>query len=64
MQAKRKELAFNVLSSSAAGVLLANLAAAFAGDASFALFGQILQTQIPLIALTAVASVVSGMVKK
>ena len=64
VQAKRRQLALNVLSSSAAGVLLANLAALVAGDASVAVLTSTVQTQVPLIALTAVASFLSGMVRK
>lgn len=60
VQAKRRQLALNVISSSIAGVGLANVAALVAGDASLALLGQTLQTQVPLIALTAVASFLSG----
>jgi len=40
----------------AAGVFLANLAALVAGDASVAVLTSTVQTQVPLIALTAVAS--------
>lgn len=61
---KKKQLAVNVLSSSAAGVVLANLAALLAGDFSLAVLGQTLQTQVPLIILTAIASVLSAFVKK
>ena len=64
VQSKRRELALNVISSSAAGVALANLAALAAGDFSLAVLGQTLQSQIPLILLTAVASFVSGAMKK
>jgi len=60
VQAKRRQLALNVLTSSAAGVGLANLAALAAGDFSLALLAQTLQTQLPLIGLTAVASILSG----
>lgn len=60
VQTKRRQLALNVISSSAAGVALANLAALVAGDASLALLCQTLQAQIPLIILTAVASILSG----
>lgn len=60
VRAKRRQLALNVLTSSAAGVALANLAALAAGDASLAVLGSTLQSQLPLIALTAVASVLSG----
>jgi len=63
VQAKQKELAFNMLSSSAAGVLLANLAALVAGDASVELLVQTSQAQIPLLILTLIASVLSGKVE-
>ena len=49
---------------SAAGVVLANLAALVAGDASLAVLGQTLQTQVPLIALTAVVSFLAAFVKR
>ena len=62
--AKRKELAFNMLSSSAAGVVLANLAALVAGDASLEVLAQTAQLQIPLLILTLIASVLSGKVEK
>ena len=58
------QLVVNVLSSSAAGVVLANLAALVAGDASLAVLGQTLQTQVPLIALTAVVSFLAAFVKR
>jgi len=61
--AKRKELAFNMLSSSAAGVVLANLAALVAGDASLEVLAQTAQLQIPLLILTLIASVLSGKVE-
>lgn len=63
VKAKQRQLALNVITSSAAGVLLANVAALVAGDASLAVLGQTIQTQIPLIALTAVASFISGLKK-
>jgi len=49
-----------MLSSSAAGVVLANLAALVAGDASLDLLVEISQAQIPLLVLTLIASVASG----
>lgn len=64
VQAKQKQLALNVLTSSAAGVVLANLAALVAGDASLAVLAQTVQTQIPLILLTAAVSFLAGAVKK
>ena len=60
VESKRKELAFNMLSSSAAGVVLANLLALISGDASVELLVQTCQLQIPLLVLTLVASVLSG----
>ena len=63
VKAKQKELAFNMLSSSAAGVLLANLAALVAGDASTSLLIETSQAQIPLLILTLIASVLSGKVE-
>ena len=63
VKAKQRQLALNVITSSAAGVFLANVAAFLAGDASLAVLGQTTQTQIPLIALTAVASFISGLKK-
>ena len=60
---KRKELAFNMLSSSAAGVLVANVAALIAGDASVELLVQTSQLQIPLLILTLIVSVLSGKVE-
>ena len=60
VQAKQRQLALNVLTSSSAGVVLANLAALVAGDASLDLFAEIVQTQLPLIALTGAAAVLSG----
>ena len=52
-----------MLSSSAAGVVLANVAALVAGDASLELFAQTAQLQVPLLVLTLVASVLSGKVE-
>jgi len=52
-----------MLSSSAAGVLLANLAALVAGDASAEVLVQTSQLQIPLLVLTLVASILSGKVE-
>lgn len=52
-----------MLSSSAAGVVLANLAAFVAGDASAELLIQTSQTQVPLLILTLIASVLSGKVE-
>ena len=63
MRAKQRQLAFNMLSSSAAGVLLANLAALVAGDASLEVLAQTAQLQIPLLILTLIASVLSGKVE-
>ena len=63
VRAKQRQLAFNMLSSSAAGVLLANLAALVAGDASVELLVQTSQAQIPLLILTLIASVLSGKVE-
>ena len=63
VQAKQRELAFNMLSSSAVGVLLANLAALVAGDASVELLLQTSQAQIPLLILTLIASILSGKVE-
>jgi len=59
----QRELAFNMLSSSAAGVVLANLAALVAGDATMELLVQTCQLQIPLLVLTLIASVLSGKVE-
>ena len=63
VQAKQRQLALNVLTSSAAGVVLANLAALVAGDASLDLLLQTSQLQIPLLLLTLVASILSGKVE-
>lgn len=63
VQAKQRELAFNMLSSSAAGVALASLAALVAGDASVELLVQLSQAQIPLLILTLIASILSGKVE-
>lgn len=63
VQTKQRELAFNMLSSSAAGVLLANFAALIAGDACVDLLVQTSQAQIPLLVLTLIASVLSGKVE-
>jgi len=52
-----------MLSSSAAGVVLANLAALVAGDASVQLLVETSQLQIPLLLLTLIASVLSGKVE-
>lgn len=60
---KQRQLAFNMVSSSAAGVLVANLAALVAGDASIELLVQTSQLQIPLLVLTLIASVLSGKVE-
>ena len=63
VQAKQRQLAFNMLSSSAAGVLVANVAALIAGDASVELLVQTSQLQIPLLILTLIVSVLSGKVE-
>ena len=63
VKAKQRELAFNMLSSSAIGVVLANLAALVAGDASVELLVQTSQAQIPLLILTLIASILSGKVE-
>jgi len=63
VKAKQRELAFNMLSSSAVGVVLANLAALVAGDASVELLVQTSQAQVPLLILTLIASVLSGKVE-
>jgi len=63
VEAKQKELAFNMLSSSAVGVVLANAAALVAGDASAELLLQTCQLQIPLLVLTLIASILSGKVE-
>ena len=62
VRAKQRELAFNMLSSSAIGVLLANLAALIAGEASVEVLVQTSQLQLPLLVLTLVASILSGKV--
>ena len=64
VKSKQKELAFNMLSSSAAGVLLANLAALVAGEASLDVLVQTSLLQLPLLVLTLIASVLSGKVDK
>jgi len=63
VKTKQRELAFNMLSSSAVGVVLANLVALVAGDASVELLVQTSQAQIPLLILTLIASVLSGKVE-
>ena len=60
---KQQQLAFNMLSSSAAGVVLASLAALVAGDATVQLLVQLCQAQIPLLILTLIASILSGKVE-
>lgn len=52
-----------MLSSSAAGVLVANLAALVAGDASVELLAQTSQAQIPLLVFTLIVSILSGKVE-
>lgn len=64
VQQKLRQLASNVITSALAGVLLATLAALAAGDFSIALVVSLLQTQLPLIALTAAFTLVSGYLKK
>jgi hypothetical protein len=56
---KQKELRDNVLTSAAAGVVVANGVALLAGDASLAVVGQTISVQLPLIGLTAVASLLA-----
>ena len=63
VRAKQRQLAFNMLSSSAAGVVIANLAALVACDASAEVLVQTSQAQIPLLLLTLIASVLSGKVE-
>lgn len=53
---KRRQLLVNVLSSSAAGVGLANCAALVTGDASGAVLVQTIQALLPILVLTALAS--------
>ena len=62
VKAKQLQLASNILSSAAAGVVLANVAALFAGDASLAVLGETVQAAVPLIVITAIASVGAGAV--
>ena len=52
-----------MLSSSAVGVVGANLAALVAGDASLQLLAQTSQAQIPLLILTLIVSILSGKVE-
>jgi len=54
---KRKQIVNNVLTSSAAGVVVANCAALLAGDASLAILGETIEKQIPLVVLVAIGSV-------
>jgi len=61
--AKQRELAFNMLTSSAAGVVVANLAALVAGDATVEVLAQTSQAQLPLLVVTLIASVLSGKVE-
>lgn len=63
VQAKQRQLAFNMLSSSAAGVLGANLVALIAGDASIELLVTTSEAQIPLLIITLIVSVLSGKVE-
>lgn len=63
VKAKQQQLLFNMLSSSAVGVLCANLVALAAGDASVELLVQTSEAQIPLLVLTLIASVLSGKVE-
>ena len=63
VRAKQRQLAFNMLSSSAAGVVVANLAALAAGDASLEVLAQTSQLQVPLLVLTLIASILSGKVE-
>lgn len=60
VRAKQKQLLTNVLTSSAIGVALANLAAFVAGDGGAAVLGQTLQVQLPLYLITAIASFLAG----
>jgi len=60
VKAKQLQLLTNVLSSAAVGVVLANVAALFAGDASLAVLGETVQAAVPLIAIAAIASVGAG----
>ncbi len=64
VQEKQLQLIFNVLSSSAAGVVLANVAALLIGDFSGALLAETLRTQVPLLALAGVVSVASVFLRK
>lgn len=63
VRAKQRELALNMISSSAAGVLVANLAALAAGDASVDVLLRTSELQIPLLGLTLIVSVLSGKVE-
>ena len=56
---KQLQLVTNVLSSAAAGVALANVAALLGGDASGALLLETIQAQIPLVIITAIVSVLA-----
>lgn len=53
---KQKQLLTNVLTSAAAGVVISNLVALVAGEASWAVLTTTARAQVPLLALTAVAS--------
>lgn len=54
---KRQQLLTNVLTSSAAGVVVANVVALIAGDASFVVLGETLKTQAPLFFLAAIGNI-------
>jgi len=64
VKSKQQQLAINVLSSAAAGVVLANLAALFAGDASLVMLGETVRAALPLIALAVIASFGAGAVRR
>jgi hypothetical protein len=63
-KAKQTQLLNNVLTSAAAGVMLANGVALLCGDASGAVLAETLTAQLPLLALTAAASAISGALAK
>ena len=64
VKTKQQQLAINVLSSSAAGVALANVAALIAGDTSLAVLGETIQAQLPLLVLTAIVSFGTSAMKR
>ena len=64
VKAKQKQLLSNVVTSSFIGVALGNIAALFAGDASWTVLGATLEAQVPCYILLVVISFLTAFGRK